>query len=306
MNLQNRLPTDSVLFGSVLVGFSSVCFGLVPFFARSLTEAGIAPPAIAFFRYMFAAVLLLPFLRFRGAAGRASLWGYVSGFCVGLGWVGFVKALALLPVAVSGVLYMTYPMFTLLIGWALFQDRPAFRSILGGALILIAAVLAAGAPGGAGRIGLVAVLLALAAPLAFGFAINVLAHKLAALMPLSRMAIFALGAATSLVPLILTYPRSAVLPATPGHWGLALGLGLFAALIPHLIYVTFVPRIGGARAAALGSIELPTMFAVGWIAFGEAVGLKEALAGVLVLTAICLTPARQREPARSKETSDAT
>jgi len=57
-----------------------------------------------------------------------------------------------------------------------------------------------------------------------------------------------------------------------------------------------VPKIGGAKAAALGSIELPTMFAVGWIGFGEPLGLRETLAGTLVLAAILLTPSRRPLP----------
>jgi drug/metabolite transporter (DMT)-like permease len=141
-----------------------------------------------------------------------------------------------------------------------------------------------------------AILLALAAPLSFGLSINVLARKLASLTPLGRMSIFALGASTGLLPLIATYPRAAVLPATPDQWLLALALGVVSALLPQLIYTIFVPKIGGAKAASLGSIELPTMFAIGWIAFGEAIGWREAVAGTLVLTAILRTPTR-RPPA---------
>jgi drug/metabolite transporter (DMT)-like permease len=288
--------TDNATVGVVLVGFSSICFGLVPFFARSLTEAGIAPPAIAFYRYMFSAVAFLPFLRLRGEGGRASLWGYASGFCVGLGWVGYVKALSLLPVSVAGVLYMTYPLFTLLIGWAIFRDRPGLRSLSGGLMIVVAAVLAADSADRAGALTPTAILLALAAPLAFGFSINVLARKLASLSPLGRMSIFALGSSTGLLPLIATYPREAVLPSTPDQWLLVLSLGVVSALLPQLIYTTFVPKIGGAKAASLGSIELPTMFAVGWIAFGEPIGWRAAMAGALVLSAILLTPSR-RPPA---------
>lgn len=298
MSLSERLSDDMVLLGTILVGISAVFFGLVPYFARSLIEAGIAPPAIAFYRYMFAAVAFLPFLRLRGVAGRASLWGYCSGFAVGLGWVGYVKALAVLPVAVSGVLYMTYPLFTLLIGWLLFRGPLSPSALLGAALILGAAGLATQAGGAGGQITLAAVALALAAPLGFGFSINVLARKLRALRPLSRMAIFALGSATGLVPLILTYPVEQVIPADPSHWLLALALGTVSALLPQLIYTTFVPKIGSARAAALGAIELPTMFAVGWIAFGETVGFREGAAGVMVLAAILLTPA---EPANDRK-----
>ena len=98
------------------------------------------------------------------------------------------------------------------------------------------------------------------------------------------------------MPLIATYPRSAVLPVEPAQWALVVALGLFSALIPQLLYNTFVPRIGGARSAAIGSIELPTMFAIGWLAFGERLGLREILAGTLVLVAIMMTPVRSTIP----------
>ncbi len=288
--------TDIPMVGIVAVGISTVFFGMVPFFARSLTEAGIAPPAIAFFRYMFPAIAFLPFLKIRGELGRASLWGYFSGLAVGLGWVGYVKALALMPVSAAGVLYMTYPMFTLLIGWLIFSDRPGLRAAAGGGMILLAAVLAARGTGAGGGVPPLAILFALSAPLAFGISINVLARKLHVLPPVSRMGIFAIGSATGLVPLILTYPVEAVLPRTAEQWTLALALGTFSALIPQLLYTVFVPKIGGAKAAALGSIELPTMFAVGWFAFGEGLGLPEILAGALVLTAILITPTRRPLP----------
>lgn len=284
---------DNLALGAVLVGLSSIGFGLVPYFARSLTDAGIAPPAIAFFRYAFAAVVFLPFLRLSGEGGKASLWGYCTGFGVGLGWVGYVKALTLLPVSVAGVFYMTYPLFTLLIGWVLFRDRPQLRAVLGGLMILVAAVLAARSADRMGALTLTAVLLAFSAPLAFGLSINVLARKQASLTPLGRMSSFALGSSTGLLPLIATYPRDAVLPVSAEQWTLVLSLGVVSALLPQLIYTTFVPKIGGAKAAALGSIELPTMFAVGLFAFGEVIGWREALAAILVLSAIVLTPARR-------------
>jgi drug/metabolite transporter (DMT)-like permease len=295
---------DNLAFGAVMVGLSSVGFGLVPYFARSLTDAGIAPPAIAFFRYTFAAVAFLPFLRLRGEAGTATLWGYCTGFGVGLGWVGYVKALTLLPVSVAGVFYMTYPLFTLIVGWLVFRDRPGLRSVFGGLMILGAAALAARSANELGSLTLTAILLAFSAPLAFGLSINVLARKLVILPPLSRMSAFALGSSTGLLPLIATYPRAEVLPATADQWTLAVALGIIAALLPQFIYSTFVPKIGGAKAAALGSIELPTMFAVGYFAFGEAIGWREALAGALVLAAIFLTPSR-RPPASVTATASA-
>ncbi|MFM2356955.1 MAG: hypothetical protein RLZZ528_2691, partial [Pseudomonadota bacterium] len=191
-----------------------------------------------------------------------------------------------------GVLYMTYPLFVLVVGWAFFGDRPQLRAWIGGAIILCAALIVAqGATAGATGFGLGAVLLALAAPAGFGLGINVLTHKLVHLPLPSRIAAFSLGSVTGLTPLVMQLPRDQAIPSDLHEVALILGLSLVTALLPQLLYTYFVPKIGAAKSGAIGSLELPTMFAVGWVVMGDAVGPREALAGLLVLVAILLTPA---------------
>jgi drug/metabolite transporter (DMT)-like permease len=103
---------------------ASVGFGLVPYFARSLTAEGMAPHAVAFFRYAIAATVLLPFVWQARAHWTALLWGLCAGVAMGVGWIGYVRAVEVAPVSTVGVLYMTYPVFTLLIAWLVFGDRP--------------------------------------------------------------------------------------------------------------------------------------------------------------------------------------
>lgn len=291
MSLAVAQPARSVLFASVMVGLSAIGFGMVPLFARTLTEAGIAAPAISLFRYILPAVVFLPFLRVRGSDGRATLWGFVAGILTGLGWIGYVKGLELMPVSTAGLLYMTYPMFTLAIGWVVFGSRPHRLAVVASALILVAAAIASRPSDTGLPVSLAAIGLGLAAPLSFGLAINVLAQKLIVLPTTARLASFSAGSAVALLPLVTAIPLAEVIPSTPILWAWVVALGLVSALIPQLLYSGFVPMIGAARSAALGSIELPTMFAVGWFAFSEALGWREALAGVLVMTAIVMTPA---------------
>jgi drug/metabolite transporter (DMT)-like permease len=63
------------------------------------------------------------------------------------------------------------------------------------------------------------------------------------------------------------------------------------ALVPQLIYTFACTKIGPARAAAAGSIELPTMIAIGWLAFSEQPGSVEIVAVAMVLVAILMAPA---------------
>jgi drug/metabolite transporter (DMT)-like permease len=293
------MSRDGQGFAVVMLALSMVGFGLVPLFARRLTDAAIAPEAVSMYRYMMPAIVFLPFLRLGGAAGRSTLWGFGSGLLVTFGWVGYVRALTMIPVPVAGVLYMTYPLFTLAVGWALFRDRPHPRAVLAGGVILVAAGLVTdfGGTAAAGARGTTpaAVLLALAAPASFGLGINVLARKLVALSTPSRIAAFSTGSTLGLIPLIAGLPSSAVLPASAAGWFDVVGLTLLTAFLPQLLYTTYVPKVGAAKSGAVGALELPTMFAVGWLFLGDAVGPREAIAGAMVLAAILLTPAKAAE-----------
>lgn len=280
------------LLATSLVVLACACFGTIPYFAKSLTDAGIASYAIAFYRYGLSAFVLLPLLlRISPALRRTIAWGLVSGMSVGLGWIGFVAALDTVPVSSLGVLYMTYPVFTLLIGWIWFRDLPSKRAVSGALMVVMAALLAS-SPAAIEPHHLPAMLLSLSAPISFGFGINVLIHKLTPLPALARVGTFSVGATASLLPLLLLSAPHEVLPQSAEQWWLVIGLAFGTALLPQLIYTTFAPMIGAARSAVAGSIELPMMFLVGLLFLNETIGAVQWVACVLVTTAIVMTPAR--------------
>ena len=289
---QSFSPARGSLLPTCLIVLSCFCFGTIPYFAKSLTDAGMASYAVAFYRYGLSAFILLPlFLRALAAQPKIVAWGVLSGVSVGLGWIGFVYALRTVPVSTVGVLYMTYPVFTLLIGWIWFHDMPS-KSGMTGAMMVVMAALLASSPAAIEPRHLPALLISLTAPISFGFGINVLIHKLTPIRPFSRVASFSVGASLSLIPLMMLSAPASVLPQTTDHWWLIAGLALGTALLPQLIYTTFAPQIGAARSAVAGAVELPTMFLVGWFILGESIGAVQWLACLLVTLAILITPAR--------------
>ncbi len=303
------------LLPTCLVVLACACFGTIPYFAKSLTDAGIASYAVAFYRYGLSAMVLLPLLlRIPAALLPTVAWGLVSGVTVGLGWIGFVAALDSVPVSSLGVLYMTYPVFTLLIGWFWFRDSPSKRAISGALLVVMAAILAS-SPAAIEPRQLPAMLLSLSAPISFGFGINVLIHKLTPLPALARVATFSTGATASLLPLLLLASPEQVIPQGSDQWLLVAGLAFGTALLPQLIYTTFAPMIGAARSAVAGSIELPMMFLVGLLFMNESIGVAQWVACLLVTAAIVMTPARAtrnlstqmvmpRKPGRDESSKD--
>jgi len=271
--------------------FASVCFGIVPYFSRNLTDQGLAAHSVAFYRYIITAVILLPAFLSQLKAWRELVWGLCAGAGMGLGWIGYVRAVETIPASTVGVLYMTYPVFTVVIAWAMFADPPSRRALLASGLIFLAAIIA-GNPAAVPSQDLPTLIFSLAAPLGFGFGICVLVHRLSRIPPLARIASVSLGSVLALSPLVATSTAAEILPADADTWIMILGIAVVSAFVPQLIYTVSSPIIGASRTAVIGSVELPTMFLVGMFAFGETLTIAQLSACALVITAIVLTRSR--------------
>lgn len=274
---------------TALVVAASACFGLVPLFARLLLEAGLSAEAIAFYRFAFSALVVLPFMGriFRRRGQAALVFG--AGLVMGLGWMVWVQALDFVPVASAGVVYMSYPMFTIILARLLVGQAISGRA-MGAAVLILAAALAL-APSAFASGQALDLLRCLPAPIAFAFIIVVLSSMARDLGTLERMGCGMLGAVVGLLPMVLSGDVESVVPATGDAWLLILAMGAVTAAVPQMIYTFATAIVGPSRSAAAGSIELPTMMAIGWLAFGEAVGWPEALAAALVIAAIAIAPA---------------
>lgn len=278
-------PTQATL----AIAAAAMCFGLVPLFARELQAQGVADTAIALYRYIFTAVVTLPFLPFERRKRRQGLILGAAGLCSGLGWVGYLRAIETAPVAVAGTVYMSYPVFALGFAWLLLGRKPGLRAWCACALVLIAACMLIG--GGELEGNYWALILSLPAPIFFGLIIVVLSAMVPDLSALQKMACGMSGAVIGLLPLATTTDPAALIPANHHTWMVVLALGTITALLPQALYTLACPLVGPARTAATGALELPVMIAVGWFAFAETVGLVEVVAAVLVLAAIYLSPA---------------
>jgi drug/metabolite transporter (DMT)-like permease len=289
-----RLP-DSTLVATLAVALTAIMFGLVPLFARQLQAEGVGAATIALARYLLSAIVLLPFLPLARAKRREALLIGGAGMALGLGWIAYLQAIEVAPIAAAGVIYMSYPLFCLAFAWLLLGQRPSGRAVAAGLMILLAAGLLLD-PGGLPPGTALALLWSLPAPATFGFIVLVLCALTPNLTALEKLAAGMGGSALGLAPMALTQEPGSVLPQTVEGWAWIAGLGLVTALLPQLLYTIAAPRLGAARASAAGSFELPMMLAIGWIAFGETLGLRGAVASALVLAAIALSPAIRPAP----------
>ena len=292
VNTEQHANHRNLFVATLMVIISCMAFGTVPFFAKSLSEAGVKSEYIPFYRYFISAVVFLPIVFRHKANYKSIFWGLVAGAACGLGWISYIEALKIVPVSTAGVIYMTYPIFTLLIAWIWQKQKPQIKAILASFIILIAALITM-----SDRVltasHLSVLLYSFFAPFCFGLSIIILVNKLNDIPPMARVSCVGLGGITGLSFLIGLSGFESLVPANPHALYLAIGLALITATIPQLLYSTFTPVIGSAKAAVAGSVELPTMFLVGWLAFDETITMMQMLSGLLIIVAISITPSQR-------------
>lgn len=268
------------------IASTGVAYGFATFFARRLTDAGLAPASVAFARFGLVALVLAPCLRLGRSDRRATAWGLLSGAVMSIGWIAYVDGIEQGDVALAGVAYMTYPLFALLSLAVVFRHRLTARQIAGGVAVLAAAAIALSAD--ADGAGLPAS--TLAAPATFGFSIAVLTERLGSLSPPERLSAVAVGASLALAPFVFFLPLGEVAPTETLDWAALAGLGVGAALVPMLVYSVAAPVVGAARSSVAGATELPTVFIIGALIFGEQLTAHHVVAALLIGLAIFVTP----------------
>lgn len=288
------------LLATLTIAATSVCFGLVPLFGRTLLDAGLSPEAIAFYRFGLALPLALVFLPRRRAALRPGIALAGAGLAGGLGWTTFLGAIEEVPVASAGVVYMSYPLFVVALAWLLVGQRITTRAAIGAGLVLAGAFLV-NAPGSLAAGDWRTLLSILPAPAGFALIIVMLATVGHGLTTMERWSVICVGQVAGLLPAALLADAGALLPGTAEGWAWIAGLAIVTATIPQLLFTLAARSVSASRTAAAGAAELPTMLAVGWIAFGEVVGLREATGALMVVASIMVTPAvaperRRRAP----------
>lgn len=286
----------SPLLATGLIAFASLCFGMVPLFARPLLDAGLSAEAIALYRFCLALPLALAFLPRHRSALRPAIALAGAGLASGLGWTTYLNAIDAVPVASAGVFYMNYPLFVVILARWLVGQNITPRAIGGAALVLGGAFIV-NAPGTITGAQWLVLLSSLPAPIGFALIIVLIATTGRELSVMERWSVVSVGHVAGLLPAALLTDSGTLLPATSEGWAWIAGIALVTATLPQILY-TFAARfVAVARAAAAGAAELPTMMVIGLLAFGEPLGINEAFGAVLVIAAILLTPSVSPTPA---------
>lgn len=279
--MQSRVAAHDIGFGLVILAGAG--FGLNPLFAKMAYAAGMGPAGALLWRFVGLMLLTLPFLPSAARDVRHFASGMALGAAMALGTLSYFRALDVLPVATAAMVYYTYPLFTVAIGWLVLRRRPKPRALYAAGLVLAAVALVV-SPGGFAAEEWRALLACFLAPLVFAGMLQAFQSGFPRYTLMERSSTTALGHTLVLVPAAFVWGDGLVVPQSAAGWQAVLGIATLASLLPQLCLMHGVTRAGAERAAVGGSTELMMSVTVGWVAFAEPMR-PMVVAGVAVLLA---------------------
>ncbi|MGE0846109.1 MAG: DMT family transporter [Flavobacteriaceae bacterium] len=293
-----RIPRVSPAAGIALVLAGAIGFGLTPLFARTAFEAGLTPNHALYYRYLLPALLFAPLWPRIVRRPRMLLPAMAIGAFQSLGSLGYYTGIREMPVALAGLIFFTFPLWTVVFSRLVFGLVPDRRAVAGAALVLAATfvILDPQTLAASPR----AVAFCFVSPIAYAFMLIVFGHVLKGETAMEVTAGFYLGAlVTGLAIFAADRPDMLIAEGARGIW-LLLGFLLLTGLLPQTGLIVGAPAIGPSRTATIGGFELVVTLGCGWIALGEPAEWREVVGAVLILAAVALAAtAKAPEPADS-------
>ena len=274
----NTKPTTN---GQHLVLMAAFFFGLNPFFAQLLFKDGLGAEMVSLYRFILPAVFFAFFLRTPrqnwSEASRSLLLGIGSGISI----FAYFHALDTLPAATAILIYYTYPVFSVLIGWAVFSRVPSHNALISAALVAVAASLTV-RPEVIPADALLALVGCFLAPLAVATQVQYLSNPRRNLPTTNRMAWITIGHIIVLLPIALWMAPTQVLPVSLTGFLSVLGVAVLAAALPQVLFMMGAPRSCADKNALVGSLELVVAMLTGAILLGHNLDRLELTAMVLI------------------------
>lgn len=276
-------PIELTLLGAIWGG---------SFLFMRIASADFGPFALVEVRLSLGALVLLPLLWRARAQFTLRLWlhlAWISAVNSAIPFVLFAWGAERAPAGIGAITNATAVMFAALVAFIFYGEEIGPRRAIGllGGFVGVA-VLASGKYAGA-SVG-PAALAGTAAAFLYGIGVNAIRRHLQGI-PAGAVAAATLTIASLLIlPLaIYSWPTNPI-PAV--SWASAILLGVMCTGIAFTVYYRLINRVGGPRAATV--TYLVPLFGVvwAWLALGEPLTAKMAIAAALILGGVALSQQR--------------
>ncbi len=291
-----------IINGQHFVLMAAFFYGLNPFFAQILFKEGFSAEMVSLYRFVLPALFFTFFLRTPQANWSEAFRTLLLGLASGVSVFGYFHALDTLPAATAILIYYTYPVFSVLIGWAVFKRTPTQNAWVAAALIAIAASLTV-RPETLSADLLLSVVGCFSAPLMVATQVQYLSNPRRPIPTMNRMAWITSGHIIVLLPIAIWSEPVQVLPVSLTAALSILGIALLAAAIPQILFMLGAPRSSVDKNALMGSLELVVALLTGAVLSGENIDRLEMTAMLLIVLALFIKQVENKPAAQAIATN---
>lgn len=280
---------------------SSATFGLIPLFSIPLLHAGIASPAIIFYRLGLAAVImgLVAWALRRNFRITMRDFGVLVLLSVFYAATSFFLLLSYdyIPSGVATTIHFLYPLVVTLVMTLFFRERSSIWLLIAVIVSLVGvALLSWGDMGhnnpmrGITYVGITV--------FTYAFYIIGVMKSRAARIDSLVLAFYVLSFGAVYFLIYALASKGLAVPLTKEVWSNLLLLALLPTVLSNLTLVLAIKSIGSTMTSILGSMEPLTAVVVGIVHFGEKFNLDGAAGLVLVITAVIIVILQSHRPAQ--------
>jgi len=272
---------------------SAAAFGSLSILAKLAYAAGLGTFQLLAFRFVLAGggMIALALVARQSPlllARRRMLALFAVGALIYTGQsLSYFTALRSLPASLCVLIVYMYPSFVVLAGW-IFLRRAVSRWHV---VALIASFLGLVLLVGGAQLTLSwALVFAIASAVIYTAYIMVGERVMSGVPAIPANALIMSGAALSFCILAAVGGQLSV-PPTAGGWAAGIALALLPTMVAISFFMAALPRIGGARAALLSTLEPVITVLLAVVILGDRLTPPQVIGGVLVLVALVLVQA---------------
>ena len=293
--------------GVSLVLLAGVLWGTMAPVGKALSLGRTDTLTVVFSRAFLAGVAAFLFMAWRAPQtlrlrfSQLPLLSFYAIFGVSAMYCGFFMSLNSLSVALTEVIFFSYPLLIAILSPFVTGEKPARVEVAGAVIIFFAVILAVAPSLLSGGLAFSLGGLGWAALSALGMTLYSLFARMAAKgghVPQGTLFVYGMLFGALVLGLGKTFSTGwgDLAALKPGQIGWILYLSLGATLVGYASFYLGLRHVTAATAGVIGTAELVTAFALSFFAMGQPVTRNELAAAVLIILSIALVSLRKEAP----------
>jgi drug/metabolite transporter (DMT)-like permease len=280
--------------GILLALISSATFGLIPLFSIPLLRSGMTVESVCFYRFLLAAILMVPCMRFMKKDLRLSKREFVAVFLISSFYAAtslfLTMSYAYIASSVATTIHFLYPVAVALWMMIFFRERLSLMKVIAIVCAITGVLFLSGGFSSDGHISLKGLWIVLITVVTYStYLVGVNNIDILKNIDSAKTALYVLFF-SSIYCFLNIVVRNTGFSAITGanSWMCVFGLALLPTLVSNLTLVYALRFIGSTTTAILGCLEPLTALIMGLVFLGERLNLQQFGGILFVFVAVYL------------------